>query len=105
MKRITYHIDGHEVCITLSGTEARVSEVVVDGQMPTVSPADMPAYVAAASLALLQYEVEEVHDEEADVLTIGRKKSPWSNPTELMQALPEVSDALTNAQLPTGDVI
>lgn len=105
MKKIVYHIGGQEIAIRLSGADVRVTEVTVDGQVPAVSPDDMPAYAAAAALALLEYEVEEVHDTEADILTLGRKKSPWSSPGELMSQLPEVSDAPASAHLPVGEVI
>ncbi|MBR1889508.1 MAG: hypothetical protein IJ816_02650 [Alloprevotella sp.] len=105
MKKIVYHINGQEVVIRLSGADVRVTEVSVDGNVPEINPADMPAYVAATALALLEYEVEEVHDTETDILTLGHKKSPWSSPGELMSSHLEVSDAPANAQLPVGEVI
>ena len=40
----------------------------------------MPIYAGLISLALAQYECEEVHDEEHDVLTFTNQNFAWNNP-------------------------
>ena len=41
----------------------------------------MPIYAGLISLALAQYECEEVHDEEAEVITLNAAHTRWNDPT------------------------
>jgi len=47
----------------------------------------MPAYAAAIALALIEHEVEIVHDDEPGIITVNRTESPWNAPAELMNQL------------------
>jgi hypothetical protein len=44
----------------------------------------MPAYAAAISLALIEHEVEIVHDDEPGIITVKNHRTNWNNPAELM---------------------
>ena len=41
----------------------------------------MPIYAGLISLALAQYECEEVHDEETEVITLNAAHTRWNDPT------------------------
>ena len=47
----------------------------------------MPRYATAVCLALLQYEVEEVHDDEETGITITHNGGFWSDPAEMFNKL------------------
>lgn len=50
--------------------------------MPFV-PSDerMPIYAGLICLALAQYDCEEVHDEETEVITLNAVPTRWNDPT------------------------
>ena len=50
--------------------------------MPT--EAEMPAYAAVISLALLAYDVEVVHDDEPGIITVEHHRTGWNSPSALM---------------------
>ncbi len=81
MKTFKYTIEGRELTIRLDEKHATVSEILFDGVSPRIDEAEMPKYAAVIALALLDYEVEVVHDDETGIITLGANKSPWSNPT------------------------
>ena len=41
----------------------------------------MPIYAGLIILSLAQYDIEEVHDEETEVITLDHKRTSWNNPT------------------------
>ena len=47
----------------------------------------MPAYAAVIALALIEHEVEIVHDEEPGVITLASRNSDWSHPSLLMTTI------------------
>ncbi len=47
----------------------------------------MPAYAAAIALALIEHEVEVVHDDETDIITFLPQESSWNHPSQLMNRL------------------
>ena len=47
----------------------------------------MPAYAAAIALALIEHEVEVVHDDETGVITLQQHESSWNHPSQLMNRL------------------
>ncbi len=87
MKTFKYQIDGKEIAIRLDEGRCTIGEVLVDGAVPTVPEADMPAYAAVIALALIEHEVEVVHDEETGVITLASHESPWGAPVQHMNAL------------------
>lgn len=84
MKTFKYNIAGHAVSIRLDEKQGTIADFLVDGEHPAVAEADMPAYAAVIALALIEYDVEVVHDEEPGVITLASQYSGWSNPLQLM---------------------
>lgn len=80
MKTFEYNFGGKAVRITLNERRGTIAAVEEEGQ-PFV-PADerMPIYAGLISLALAQYDIEEVHDEETEVITLDHKRTPWNSP-------------------------
>ena len=77
MKTLKYPVGGQEFCITLNNA-GRV--VAAEGAEPTAE--EMAVYAGVISLALAQYEVEDVHDEEpVNTITIQRKATAWNDPS------------------------
>ncbi|MDO4211318.1 MAG: hypothetical protein Q4D23_06345 [Bacteroidales bacterium] len=77
MKTLKYTVGGKELSITLNNAGRVVS---VDGAEPTAE--EMAVYAGVISLALAQYEVEDVHDDEpVNTITIQRKCTPWNDPS------------------------
>lgn len=48
----------------------------------------MPEYAAAIALALIEHEVEIVHDDESGIITVEHHRTGWNNPSDLMNQLP-----------------
>lgn len=87
MKTFQYQINGHAVSIRLDDREGTIADLLVDGAHPEVSEERMPAYAAAIALALIEHEVEVVHDEETDIITFLPQESSWNHPSQLMNRL------------------
>ena len=87
MKTFQYQINGHAVSIRLDDREGTIADLLVDGEHPEVSEERMPAYAAAIALALIEHEVEVVHDEETDIITFLPQESSWTHPSQLMNRL------------------
>ena len=82
-----YPINGHAVSIRLDDREGTIADFLVDGEHPQVSEERMPAYAAAIALALIEHEVEVVHDDETDIITFLPQESSWNHPSQLMNRL------------------
>ena len=87
MKTLQYQINGHAVSIRLDDREGTIADLLVDGEHPQVSEERMPAYAAAIALALIEHEVEVVHDDETDIITFMPQESSWNHPSQLMNRL------------------
>ncbi len=87
MKTFQYQINGHAVSIRLDDREGTIADLLVDGAHPEVSEERMPAYAAAIALALIEHEVEVVHDDETDIITFMPQESSWNHPSLLMNRL------------------
>ena len=87
MKTFQYTLDGHSLTIRLDEHAGTIADIRVDDAHPVVTEAEMPAYAAAISLALLAYEVEVVHDDEPGIITLTPQKTNWANPAALMTQL------------------
>lgn len=87
MKTFQYQINGHAVSIRLDDREGTIADLLVDGEHPEVSEERMPAYAAAIALALIEHEVEVVHDDETGVITLQQHYSSWNHPSQLMNRL------------------
>lgn len=84
MKTFQYTLNGQQLTIRLNEQANTIADIRVDGEHPTVSEAEMPAYAAAIALALIAYEVKVVHDDEPGIITLAPQKSEWGNPSVLM---------------------
>lgn len=87
MKSFQYILGDKKITISLGEKQGTISEVLVNGDIYQPSPKEMPAYAAAISLALIEYEVEDIHDSETNCITIERYVSPWNNPAKQMKSL------------------
>ena len=84
MKTFHYTIDGKQLSIRLDEKQGTIAELLLNGQHPMPTEAEMPAYAAAISLALLAYDVEVVHDDEPGIITVEHHRTGWNNPSALM---------------------
>jgi len=85
MKIFKYQIDGHAFSIRLDEKQGTIADLLVDGEHPAVCEERMPAYAAVIALALIEHDVEVVHDDEPDVITLaGGNNSSWSHPLHMM---------------------
>lgn len=87
MKTFKYTIAGKEVTLRLDEGRGTVDGLLVDGEGVRPAESELPAYAAVIALALIEHEVEEVHDEEAGVITVRHHKTGWNNPAALMNHL------------------
>lgn len=87
MKTFKYNIGGKDVTLRLDDRCGTIADVLVDGEHPAVPEAKMPVYAAVIALALIEHEVEVVHDEETGVITLASRSSAWGNPAQLMNRL------------------
>ena len=84
MKTFHYTIDGKQLSIRLDEKQGTIADILLDGNHPTVSEHDMQAFAAVIALALIEHEVEIVHDDEPGIITLAPQKSEWGNPSVLM---------------------
>ena len=86
MKTFNYKIGGHDLVIRLDEKQGTIADFKVDGNYPTLSDEEMPAFAAVIALAIIEHEVEVVHDDEPGVITIGKLQhhTPWATPSQQM---------------------
>lgn len=87
MKTFKYNLNGQTLSIRLDEKQGTVADILVNGEHPAVAEEDMPAYAAVISLALIEHEVEVVHDEEPGVITLAPQSSDWGHPSQLISSL------------------
>ena len=87
MKTFHYTLGDKQLTIRLDELQGTIAELLVDGQHPLPTEAEMPAYAAAIALALLSYDVEVVHDDEPGIITVEHHRTGWNNPSALMAQL------------------
>lgn len=83
MKTFKYTIEGREVSIRIDEKNATIADILIDGKHPAVQESEIPIYAAVISLALLEYDVEVVHDEEPGHITLQSTANEWGNPVTL----------------------
>lgn len=87
MKTFQYNLGGQTITFRLDETKGTVADLLVDGNYPQPSEAEMPAYAAAIALALIEHDVEVVHDDEPGIITVQHHRTNWNNPADLMSKL------------------
>lgn len=85
MKTFKYQIDGHAFSIRFDEKQGTIADFLVDGEHPEVAEERMRAYAAVIALALIEHDVEVVHDDESGIITLASGvASPWGNPLHMM---------------------
>lgn len=84
MKNFQYRLGEKTITIRLDEKQGTIADFLVDGWHHKPVEEEMPAYAAAIALALIEHEVEIVHDEEPGVITVQHYSTNWNNPAELM---------------------
>ncbi len=87
MKTFKYNIGGRQLTVRLDDRRGTVDGLLLDGEPVGPAEEEMPAYAAVIALALIEHEVEEVHDEETGVITLRHQKTPWNSPSAMMNRL------------------
>ena len=87
MKTFHYTLGDKQLTIRLDEQQGTIADLLIDGQHPLPTEAEMPAYAAAIALALLSYDVEVVHDDEPGIITVEHHRTGWKNPSALMAQL------------------
>ena len=104
MKTFKYNINGRELCIRVGGEEGTITDFLVDGKYPQIIEEKMPVYAAVISLALLEHDVEVVHDDEPGVITLQSSRSTWGSPAILPRPTVGSASSAADSTVPTGDV-
>ena len=84
MRTFKYTINGKALSVRVDEKQDTIADILVDGVHPAVPDEEMPVYAAVISLALIEHEVEIVHDEEPGVITLAPSTSVWGNVAGLL---------------------
>ena len=84
MRTFKYTINGKALSVRVDEKQGTIADILVDGVHPAVPDEQMPVYAAVISLALIEHEVEIVHDEEPGVITLAPSTSVWGNVAGLL---------------------
>lgn len=87
MKTFKYFLNGQELCIRIDEKNATIADLLIDGKHPVVSEEQMAAFAAVISLALIEYDVEIVHDDEPGQITLQQFGSEWGNPAAVQNRI------------------
>lgn len=87
MKIFKYNLNGQNLVIRLDEKQGTIADLLVDGEHPCVADEEMPAYAAVIALALIENEVEVVHDDEPGIITLNQSDTTWATPASLMNRL------------------
>lgn len=78
MKTFQYKLGNQTITIRLDEKQGTIADFLVDGYHTKPTDEEMPAFAAAISLALIEHEVEIVHDDEPGVITVQRHRTNWN---------------------------
>lgn len=81
MKNFEYKVGDKVINIRFDEAHGTVAEFLVDGATAQPTEEQMPAYAAAIALALIEHEVEVVHDDEPGMITVKPTKTSWNHPS------------------------
>ena len=79
MRTFKYTINGKALSVRVDEKQGTIADILVDGVHPAIPDDEMPIYAAVISLALIEHEVEIVHDDEPGVITLAPSTSVWGN--------------------------
>lgn len=84
MRTFKYTINGKALSVRVDEKQGTIADILVDGIHPAIPDDEMPIYAAVISLALIEHEVEIVHDDEPGVITLDPSTSVWGNVAGLL---------------------
>lgn len=84
MRTFKYTINGKALSVRVDEKQGTIADILVDGVHPAIPDDEMPIYAAVISLALIEHEVEIVHDDEPGVITLAPSTSVWGNVAGLL---------------------
>lgn len=84
MRTFKYTINGKALSVRVDEKQGTIADILVDGVHPAIPDDEMPIYAAVISLALIEHEVEIVHDDEPSVITLAPSTSVWGNVAGLL---------------------
>lgn len=84
MRTFKYTINGKALSVRVDEKQGTIADILVDGVHPAIPDNEMPIYAAVISLALIEHEVEIVHDDEPGVITLAPSTSVWGNVAGLL---------------------
>lgn len=84
MRTFKYTINGKALSVRVDEKQGTIADILVDGVHPAIPDDEMPIYAAVISLAIIEHEVEIVHDDEPGVITLAPSTSVWGNVAGLL---------------------
>lgn len=87
MKTFRYNLNGMALAIRLDEKQGTIADIQVDGAHPAIPESEMLAYAAVIALALIEHEVEIVHDDEPGIITLAPSQTSWASPSALINRL------------------
>ena len=84
MRTFKYTINGKALSVRVDEKQGTIADILVDDVHPAIPDDEMPIYAAVISLALIEHEVEIVHDDEPGVITLDPSTSVWGNVAGLL---------------------
>lgn len=84
MRTFKYTINGKALSVRVDEKQGTIADILVDGVHPAIPDDEIPIYAAVISLALIEHEVEIVHDDEPGVITLAPSTSVWGNVAGLL---------------------
>ena len=84
MRTFKYTINGKALSVRVDEKQGTIADILVDGVHPAIPDDEMSIYAAVISLALIEHEVEIVHDDEPGVITLDPSTSVWGNVAGLL---------------------
>lgn len=84
MRTFKYTINGKALSVRVDEKQGTIADILVNGVHPAIPDDEMPIYAAVISLALIEHEVEIVHDDEPGVITLAPSTSVWGNVAGLL---------------------
>lgn len=87
MKTFKFKVGDKAIVIRLNEDRGTIADFLVDGFHHKPLESEMPRYAAVIALALIEHEVEVVHDEEPGIITLEHHRTVWNDPSALMNQL------------------
>ena len=103
MKHYKFQLNGQAISLSFDDNSASLQDFLIDGKAPQVSDEQLPAFVAGRALSPRDRDIEVVHDDEPDVITLKPSRAGWVSPAELMNEKSNISNNLHAPEIPSGE--